>query len=166
VSLYYREDICTCHGKKRRIVKRLPGRMYCHEGNQERLDERRQKDVREGTRKRPKRLKRYTHPTGEKALFDSMLASRPNVSFVSGKRLTDWDREGYKCCMHVLAKGGYPRFRLYEKNIVFGTAEEHRLFDQGTEKERQEYQTRTPGCDWGKLYRLKDEIRKEYETGK
>ena len=162
MGLHYTKDICTCHGKERFIVKKILPNKYCHEGNQTRLKAR--KEVRESndTKKPRKSLSRYRKPTGEKVLFDMILFTKPNISFVSGKKLTDWDKKNYQCCMHVLAKGGYPSFRLNQKNIVFGTAEEHRLFDQGTELQRQQYQNRTPGCDWQKLYDLKEQLRIEY----
>ena len=71
--------------------------------------------------------------------------------------------------MHVLAKGKskYPNFKYYKKNLAFGTCEEHHLFDNGSDEQRQRYseEVKQSGgfCDWQKLYDLRDELKQEYK---
>lgn len=59
---------------------------------------------------------------------------------------------------HVLPKKRYPRFKLKIGNIVLVTPTEHRMYDQGTEKERKKH----PECDWCKLDALKQQLKREY----
>jgi hypothetical protein len=92
-------------------------------------------------------------PTGEKALFEALWATRSHVSFVSGKRVGPIAHT----FAHCIPKGLYPKFKLYDKNIVFLTPEEHYEFDFGTEESQ-----RKLGGDWDKLYILREELLKEY----
>lgn len=102
----------------------------------------------------------------EKELFREIWYSRPRVSFLSGKPLK-YEEDGQfwvNLFAHVLAKGKskYPRFKLYSKNIILLTPEEHMLLDQGTEMNRMAYAKKN-GCDWQKVYGLREELIKEYE---
>ena len=51
--------------------------------------------------------------------------------------------------------------KIYEKNIVLLTHDEHTLFDFGTEEQREQY-ARLTGADWNKLYNLREELLREY----
>ena len=92
-------------------------------------------------------------PTGEKALFEALWATREHVSFVSGLPVNPIAHT----FAHVLPKGLYPKFRLYDKNIVFLTPEEHYEFDFGTATSRNKL-----SGNWGKLFNLAEELKKEY----
>ena len=92
-------------------------------------------------------------PTGEKALFEALWATRPHVSFVSGERVEPIAHT----FAHCIPKGLYPKSRLYDKNIVFLTPQQHYEFDFGTEESQ-----RKLGGDWDKLYTLREELLKEY----
>jgi hypothetical protein len=106
--------------------------------------------------------------TGEGIFFNSLIASRPHISFISGLDIDFIDgTTNFKNCLHVLPKGQYPKFRLLDKNIVFGTFEEHILVDQGNEKQREAYSERIEAeygliVDWTKLKDLKEKLLKEY----
>lgn len=147
--MQYRKDLCTCHSEYRYIVKRLPGRKYCMEGNKERLKE-----------KRVEKKK----STGEKDLFGEIWEKREKVSFLSGYPLMEFAYSPFflNCFAHVLAKGRYPKFRLKETNIILLTPDEHYMFDFGTVAQRKKYAEKM-NCDWMKVYGLKDELLEEYE---
>lgn len=98
---------------------------------------------------------------GQKALFLSIWNSRPRISFISGIPLGDEAMPHHFA--HVIPKGTYSRFRLYDKNIVLLTPEEHTLYDFGSEEQREQY-TRLTGADWNKLYELREELIKEYNS--
>lgn len=84
---------------------------------------------------------------------------RERVSAVSGKRLLYFD----VCCFaHVLAKGKYPKFKFYEKNICLLTPYEHFLVDSSTKELRDKYAKENPSCAWERFYDLRDELLKEY----
>ena len=61
-------------------------------------------------------------PTGEGALFQAILAVRPHVDFVTGEPIPN---ASYYNCHHVLKKSSYPKFRLFDKNIVLLTNDNH-----------------------------------------
>lgn len=107
-----------------------------------------------GFKSTQKKLKPRKKPTGELAFFNALWAVRPHVSFVSGKPV----QFAPITFSHILNKNVYKKFRLYDKNIVFLTPEEHFALDHGTEEDRIKL-----GGDWNKLYKLKEELRKEYE---
>lgn len=89
-------------------------------------------------------------------LFQSIWATRPHVSFISGEPIRNFD---HWCFAHVLPKGTYPDLKFSADNIVLLTREEHRIFDQGTQKERLEYKKAHPRCEWALLDDLKIELR-------
>jgi len=105
-------------------------------------------------------------PTGELALFRSIWATRPHISFISGREIEFFHPIHFA---HVLPKGKnkYPLFKLYDKNVVILTEREHTLYDQGTMQSRAQYSEECLDegfvCDWQKLFTLRDELKKEYE---
>lgn len=166
----YRKGICTCHGKERTIVKRLQssGQKLCVEGNRERLDAKKRTlssnvTLRRTPLKRGKGLTYKRKATGEKILFETIWNTRPHVSFLTGEKLGDtayaWN------FAHVIpkAKGMYPKFKLYEKNIILLTRLQHETFDLNV---------RNPdyllGLDarWKKVFDLREELLKEYAEDK
>lgn len=67
----------------------------------------------------------------ELLLFQKIFQERPPFCEVTGKRIFEFN----VCCFsHVLAKGAYPKFRLYEKNIVFCLPDKHFEWEFKTRK--------------------------------
>ena len=93
--------------------------------------------------------------------------SRKQRSFLSNQRLNFAERSEfwYNCFAHVLSKSQskYPKFKLYSKNLILLTPEEHHLLDHGTEMQRQKY-AKKYGCDWQKVYGLREELVQEYNN--
>lgn len=160
MSLQYKKGICTCHGKEQYIVKKILPNKYCNDGNQARLKARREQQESNGTIKPLKRLSRHKKPTGEKVLFEVIWNTRPRVSFLDGKPLGEcayaWT---FAHCLRK-AKGHFPEFKLYDKNIMLLTKRQHELFDD---------HVRTPDFliekdhRWQKIFDLRDELLMEYE---
>lgn len=75
-------------------------------------------------KKSPKPLKKTKKVTGELELFKAIWAVRKHVSHFSGEPIHDFAPVHF---MHILPKGKnqYPHFKLYPKNIVLGTEDEH-----------------------------------------
>ena len=113
-----------------------------------------------------KREKKGKKATGELGLFLQLWQDRPHVSFLSGIPLDEFD---VSCFLHVLAKGQnkYPKFKLYPKNIVFGTPLEHFLYDNGTMDSRARYKMELMDmgydCDWEKIWKLRDTLKEKYK---
>lgn len=82
----------------------------------------------EPKKKEKKGLKRKFKPTGEGDLFKKLFEERPHISFITGDPIYNIDHNN---CAHVLpkAKNRYPEFKLYEKNIVFLSRDEHFVYD-------------------------------------
>ena len=88
-------------------------------------------------------------PTGEKVLFDVIWATRPHVCEVSGQIIRE---ANVSCFMHILSKGAYPKFRLFDKNILLVTPEIHNEYDNGDRSDPKFYQ----------VMKLHDELIKKY----
>lgn len=73
----------------------------------------------------------YKEPTGELALFKTLLEVRGAKSQISGEPLIGFDIRWFS---HVLSKGAYPAFRLFDRNIILKTPREHELW--GTQKHK------------------------------
>lgn len=74
--------------------------------------------------KKDKPKKMTTHKTtGELAFFSALWDIRPRKCFITKKPLGDEFNLMY--FFHILPKGSYPKFRLYDKNIIFVCAEYH-----------------------------------------
>jgi hypothetical protein len=95
-------------------------------------------------------------PTGEMAFFETLWNVRERVSFLSGKPVSF----SPSTFAHVLPKSKYPKLRLYDRNIIFLTQEEHTLLDAGTKEQRERY-AKEYLCDWNSIYKLKEELLKE-----
>lgn len=92
-------------------------------------------------------IKTQRKTTGELALFRAIWATRPHRSEVSGDPLGD----EFNICffMHILCKKNYPRFRLYDKNIILGTKDEHTTYDHGI----------PIGPNWDKIKELAEQLK-------
>jgi hypothetical protein len=98
-------------------------------------------------------------------MFKSIWASRPHVSFLSGKPLNYIPNTElwYSLFAHVLSKAmnKYPAYKLYEKNIVLLTPTEHGLLDAGTIDQRIKYEQEN-NCCWNKIFLLAEELKGQY----
>jgi len=122
VSLQYKNGTCTKCGKEDvPIVKKILPNKYCHLCNVIRLDTKRPLKLRKPLKRSPIKYKPRT--TGEGVFLESIWASMPHVSWISQTPLGD--EYNTMCMFHVLGKGAYPSFRLYSKNIILTTIQEH-----------------------------------------
>lgn len=127
--------------------------------------------LREAKKPIPKYKPRKTAPThkyGFKTLPELFMAvvyaaPRPIICPVSGEDITKLFSEDFDiwkcCCAHILSRGKYPMWRLNPYNIVLLHPEAHKLFDQGTEAQRQGKK----GWNWDYLYTLQEQLKKEYD---
>lgn len=91
-------------------------------------------------------------------LFEQLWEERPHMSYLSGIPL---GRFSVSYFAHVLSRKQFPCFSYNPKNIVLLTIEEHRLLDQGTIEQRDQYAKKN-SLSWDKLFSLRDELIKEY----
>jgi len=85
----------------------------------------------------------------ELLMFEKIWEIRPHFCEVTGKPIHTFD---IRCFSHILTKGAYGRFRLYEKNIVFCLPEKHFEWEFGTRKK--------PEFEW--IEKLELELKREY----
>ena len=115
------------------------------------------------TKNNPKYVKKHT---GELALFQSIWATRPHVSFLSGIPIEHFNVSNFAHCLPK-AQNKYPQFKLFDKNIILLTETEHFLYDNGTMDSRARYQQEMIemgyDCDWRRVYDFAAELKKEYE---
>lgn len=83
------------------------------------------------TDKKP--AKAIRKPTGERNLFDHVIATsnlkcslRPHIDL---RWMLNTDGMIYSCCAHILPKGKYPLFRLYRPNVVLIHVDRHHIWD-------------------------------------
>ena len=94
--------------------------------------------------------------TGQIELFDRIFLERGGVCQISGEQLKPKGHPDYHFQFaHVLGKGAYPKFKLYEKNIVLMTKQNH-LRQTAQEKRLRD------NPDWQWYWKLFDELKKEY----
>lgn len=67
-------------------------------------------------------------PTGELVLFEAIWKSRPHVCQVTDQPIKHFS---VSCFMHVLSKGAYPKFRLFDRNILLVMPDVHDKYDCG-----------------------------------
>lgn len=137
------------------------GGLYCRNHQYMRTDK---KD--KPIKKTP--IKRNYKPTGEGALFTTIIGTRRNYSFLSGLNIIEVDNMiDHNNCHHVLNKKDYPDFRLYDRNIILITRDEHDLIHAGTKEKRENYVKKIFDeygliVHWENLELLKNELVKEY----
>lgn len=96
-------------------------------------------------------------PTGELILFQSIWATRKHECAVCGEHLKEFSVWFFS---HVLAKSSYPRFRLYDKNILLKCKQHHIDY---TEKSINDLiKSEEYGDKWIVINGLHDELIKEY----
>jgi hypothetical protein len=143
-----KQGLCSGCGNERWLTK--PSLMLCAVCNKKRLDKGKEK----------------VKPTGEKIVFEQIWGEREHKSFLSGLPLDAYKGDKwYSLFAHILSKAQnkYPKFKLYKKNIVLLTPDEHRMLDQGTIEEREVY-AKEQGCDWDVILELKEELKYEYKA--
>jgi len=91
-------------------------------------------------------------PSGELALFQSIWAVRPHVCAVTDEPIefNVW------CFSHILPKGKYPKFRLYEKNIVLKSPDMHHKWETTA------HSTLAKDVKWKPILALREELLEEY----
>lgn len=145
MSIKYRIGCCSVCKQERLIVKRKPSGDLCIGCNKKRLS-----SVSPPKKTPPKTRK----ATGEKVLFEVISKTRPHVSFITKRPLSGEPKTWWFA--HVLPKSTYPKFRLYDKNIVLLTAEQHRDWDFGGRAEL------IMDPRWDKMFSLEAELKEEY----
>ncbi len=65
---------------------------------------------------------KFSKPTGELVLFQSIFNSRRRACYVCNTPLNTFDVWNFS---HILPKSTHPEFRLYDKNIVLKCREHH-----------------------------------------
>ena len=108
--------------------------------------------------KRPRiGLNKKREPTGEREIFAAILKERGNKSQISGEVIWHISPSNF---MHVLAKGQnkFPKMKLYPKNILLVTAEQHYEYDNGSHEEL----SKLPEWKW--VFDLREELLQEYKT--
>lgn len=104
-------------------------------------------------KKKRKPLQRRRKSTGEAEVYKEIIQERGPFSQISGKELYgDLNSWWFS---HVLSKGAYPAFRLYKKNIILKTPEEHHLWETQKHKLRE-----LPEWKW--VFDLEEELKQEY----
>lgn len=88
----------------------------------------------------------------EMDLYKEIWVERPHVSQVTPDVEIFFDPQVF---MHVLPKGGYPRFKLLKQNIVLATPQQHHVYDFMTDLAR-----KTPAFDW--VFELQEVLRQLY----
>jgi len=157
---------CPEDEPERYIVKKIAGHGYCYEHNEERKKERKASNPSPSPIKRKKPLKRKLYSfkrkaTGERILFESIWGTRVHRSFLDG---TPLGNDGYAWLFaHVLrkAKGFWPKFKLYDKNIILLTKKQHDNYDLYVNKPEilLEMDHR-----WQKVFDLREGLLQEYRA--
>jgi len=94
--------------------------------------------------------------TGEKAVFDKIIAERPHICFITGTAIRNPSPSN---CAHVLNKKNHKAWLLNPKNIVLLQTWVHNTIDQGTlaaKEKLHEY----PG--YAKYLELFEKLKAEY----
>ncbi len=144
---------CT-DGKEKRLAKRKPPLCGYHYAVAQR-----KKSV-EKNKDKPKKVSTYKYkrePTGEPPIMKSIWESTTERrSFVSGKPIYVFN---VRNMAHVLpkAQNKYPKFKLYPKNIVLLSFEEHDSWDNGIREELRLLP------EWNKMFELEEELLLEYK---
>lgn len=93
--------------------------------------------------------------SGELALFQSIWQTRPHICAVTGEKLGEFNPWFFS---HILPKGMYPKFRLYEKNIVLKSAEMHHKWETSAHSDLEK------DPRWIPILKLREELLEEYRA--
>ena len=72
------------------------------------------------------KVSKVIEPTGELVLFKTIWATRPHTCSVCNEPLKEFNHWFFS---HILSKGAFPKFRLYEKNIMLKCKDCHHLWE-------------------------------------
>ena len=111
------------------------------------------KKVKQPIKRKPIK-KELPKPSGELALFQSIWASRTHTCTVCRTKLGEFSVWFFS---HVLSKGAFPKFRLYEKNIVLKCKDCHHKYETQPIEKLVEENDR-----WIDIALLHDELITEY----
>lgn len=160
--IQYKNGTCTeCGAEDVPIVKKILPHKYCFKCNKARLDERKpKKPIFWASNKKQKPLKRTPirykpKTTGEGVFLESIWATREHVSWISGTPLGD--EYNVMCMFHILSKGAYSGYRLYDKNIILTTPQEHYDWHNMIRDKLLERDSR-----WQNVFDLYEELQQEY----
>ena len=103
--------------------------------------------------KQKKAYKFVKKPTGEKIVFEMILAERSNVSQISNTPIPNPVPSNF---MHIIPKGQnkYPQFKLLKENIWLATEDEHFLWDNQRHL--------CTGVEWIKVFALEKVLKAKY----
>jgi hypothetical protein len=128
-----RYGYCQCHNR----LSSLNSKGLCPEGAKERRKHSAEsKGIVQSVVGKKTAIKQRTDRNKELVrlellMFKKIWETRPHFCEVTGKPLGAFDIRMFS---HVLTKGAYPRFRLYEKNIVLCLPEAHFEWEFKTRK--------------------------------
>ena len=92
-------------------------------------------------------------PTGELALFKEIYKKLGGKCQLTGNKIEFHPN----CFMHILSKGAYPRFRLYDRNVFMVEQDAHFLYDNS---DKQTLLEQYPNAEI--IYEKKEELKIEY----
>jgi len=98
-------------------------------------------------------LHNCSKPSGELALFQSIWNSRPHKCSVTSNPLGEFNIWYFS---HILPKSMYPKFRLYDKNIVLKSAAMHHKWETTAHSDL----AKDPR--WIPILKLREELLDEY----
>jgi hypothetical protein len=99
------------------------------------------------------RIAKYK-PSGEGVLFESIWNTRKHFSFIDGTFLGDEAKAWF--FGHVLPKSIAPEMRLFDRNIVLLTQDQHYSWDSMS----RELLRSLP--EWDKMFKLEESLKKTY----
>ena len=99
-------------------------------------------------------LPKLITPTGELLLFQTIWNTRPRVCFISGVRLKLFTVNSFA---HILPKGNYKHYKLYDRNIVLMTPENHHAQHNRAKSDLIKENER-----WKDFFLTQDALREEY----
>lgn len=97
--------------------------------------------------------------TGEGAMFKAIWSKHKHISFIRDEqgKYINLGNDAYAWNFaHVLCKKDYPHFRLYDRNIVLLTQEQHYFWDQARHQIKDD-------PEWKPMFALEAELKEEYK---
>ncbi len=88
------------------------------------------------------------------SFFEEIWSEREHTSYLSGKSIPYFNVSNFA---HVVRRSKTSALTMEKANIVLLTAEEHHLFDNGTEAQRLEYAKKN-SLSWDKLFLLRESL--------
>ena len=97
-------------------------------------------------------------------LFRYVWDNSDKKSAICGEDLNKYNGTSWfmNCFMHVLPKGRYTRYKYNPDNIMLATPVQHFLIDQGSRKQRKEYEEEH-NCSFDVFFKKKEELLARYQ---